>query len=175
MSTYLENAIVASNMFEIVVQQNANGEDEPDEYYKDLIKYWKKHGIPLKKDILVHKEEIKAQEAAKRKGRRKSSELEDLSLNTTTGRLKPVKKHNVIRTISNPTLGKIDEDGRSTIKRNGSNRVKTSTSSHASDKEQRKPLLRGGSNSQVTSKIRNPSSSPSTEKKIINRSITTKT
>ncbi|KAK3582055.1 hypothetical protein CHS0354_025662 [Potamilus streckersoni] len=181
MASYLdvEYNSMRRRMSRVRVQQSktsfpdADGEDEPDEYYRDLIKYWKKHGIPLKKDILVHKEEIKAQEAAKRKGRRKSRELEDLGLNTMTGKLKPMKKKNVIRTISNPSLGKIDEDGRSTITRNGLNKVKKSTTSHTSDKETRKPMLRGGSIPQVMSKNRNPSSSPSTEKKILSHSIST--
>lgn len=56
--------------------------------FKDLIKFWKKHGIPIAKDLLSDMDEETAKKAARRRGRRRSKELEDLHLSASTGHLK---------------------------------------------------------------------------------------
>lgn len=62
--------------------------NENDAGFKDLIKFWKKHGIPIAKDLLSDMDEQSARTAAKRRGRRRSKELEDLHLSSSTGHLK---------------------------------------------------------------------------------------
>lgn len=63
-------------------------EDVGDTGFKDLIKYWKKHGIPIPDEIIsdMADENVKLAKA-KGQGRRRSRELEDLHMCAATGKL----------------------------------------------------------------------------------------
>ncbi|XP_045196144.1 uncharacterized protein LOC123551350 [Mercenaria mercenaria] len=60
----------------------------PDEGgFKDLIKFWKKHGIPIPKDLISDMADENVKRAkAKGQGRRRSRELEDLHMCASTGK-----------------------------------------------------------------------------------------
>lgn len=60
-----------------------------DEYYNDLLKFWRKHKIYMGKEMMSTIAEAKAKKKAKQRGRRKSHEFEDLDLNKKTGKLTP--------------------------------------------------------------------------------------
>lgn len=55
--------------------------------FKDLIKFWKKHGIPIPKDLISDMADENVKRAkARGQGRRRSKELEDLHLCASTGK-----------------------------------------------------------------------------------------
>lgn len=60
-----------------------------DEYYNDLLKFWRKHKIYMGKEMMSTIADAQAKKKAKQRGRRKSHEFEDLDLNKKTGKLTP--------------------------------------------------------------------------------------
>ncbi|XP_062601758.1 uncharacterized protein LOC134263431 [Saccostrea cucullata] len=60
-----------------------------DEYYGDLLKFWRKHKIYMGKEMMSTIADAKAKKKAKQRGRRKSHEFEDLNINKKTGKLTP--------------------------------------------------------------------------------------
>lgn len=60
-----------------------------DEYYNDLLKFWRKHKIYMGKEMMSTIAEAKAKKKAKQRGRRKSHEFEDLDLIKKTVKLTP--------------------------------------------------------------------------------------
>ncbi|XP_060067420.1 uncharacterized protein LOC132547653 [Ylistrum balloti] len=62
-------------------------EEEEDENFKDLIKFWKKHNVGFAKEMMKMVESNKAKKTTKARGRRKSIEFEDLD-QTSSGQLR---------------------------------------------------------------------------------------
>ncbi|XP_033741119.1 uncharacterized protein LOC117327962 isoform X2 [Pecten maximus] len=62
-------------------------EEEEDQNFKDLIKFWKKHNVGFAKEMMKMVESNKAKKATKTRGRRKSIEFEDLD-QTPSGELR---------------------------------------------------------------------------------------
>nr|XP_022293946.1 uncharacterized protein LOC111104343 [Crassostrea virginica] len=60
-----------------------------DEYYNDLLKFWRKHKIYMGKEMMATIADAQAKKKAKQRGRRKSHEFEDLDLNKKSGKLTP--------------------------------------------------------------------------------------
>ncbi|XP_048765834.2 uncharacterized protein LOC125673334 isoform X2 [Ostrea edulis] len=61
-----------------------------DEYYSDLLKFWRRHKIYMGKDMMSTITAAQAKKKAKQRGRRKSHEFEDLDFNRKTGKVIPV-------------------------------------------------------------------------------------
>ncbi|OWF50946.1 uncharacterized protein LOC110449846 [Mizuhopecten yessoensis] len=60
-------------------------EEEDDENFKDLIKFWKKHNVGFAKEMMKMVESNKAKKTTKTRGRRKSIEFEDLNQTSSGG------------------------------------------------------------------------------------------
>nr|XP_022294413.1 uncharacterized protein LOC111104640 [Crassostrea virginica] len=60
-----------------------------DEYYNDLLKFWRKHKIYMGKEMMATIADAQAKKKAKQRGGRKSHEFEDLDLNKKSGKLTP--------------------------------------------------------------------------------------
>ncbi|KAL4233487.1 hypothetical protein ACF0H5_008168 [Mactra antiquata] len=128
--------------------------------FKDLIKFWKKHGIPIPKELVSDMADENVKRAkAKGQGRRRSRELEDLHMCASTGKFN-------LEHMSLEELEENEEDGEHPSE------LKTK---HV----QKKPISRRNTDSLLNSKTRggslkktgsrsimNGTSSPSTPRKL---------
>ncbi|KAH3738757.1 uncharacterized protein LOC127850099 isoform X3 [Dreissena polymorpha] len=98
MSNSTEYVAMRRRMSRLRVQGCGKGSQEAEDVnaagFRDLVKYWKKHGIPIPEQLLsdMADENVKMSKA-KGKGRRRSRELEDLHLSASTGKFNLERLH----------------------------------------------------------------------------------
>ncbi|KAK3108650.1 hypothetical protein FSP39_012532 [Pinctada imbricata] len=139
-----------------------------DEYYNDLVRFWKKHKIYMGKEMMSTIADAKAKKKAKQKGRRRSIEFEDLDMNSA-GKL-ALPEHMTRRSRLDSDSDTVPEDAEWTNEhkiadKSASGRIQNGDPTkkrHSSAASARKtPVARSISHSDSPRLIKKGSSSPS--------------
>ncbi|XP_052811748.1 uncharacterized protein LOC128239239 [Mya arenaria] len=137
--------------------------------FRDLVKYWKKHGIPIPEALLSDMADENVKQArARGKGRRRSKELEDLHLCASTGKLHTDKLHDVAEEDDSATKATKPTAKKPLYRRQTDAQIGSKTrESSLGSKPRESSLKKSGSKSSLGSST----NSPRTSKKPIAKTI----
>lgn len=157
-------------------------EEEEDENFKDLIKFWKKHNVGFAKEMMKMVESNKAKKTTKARGRRKSIEFEDLD-QTSSGELRlpvhmsskpskiPEEEHDEnnddVPSIRRPRKA-LSQKQRSFTSNRTTSRSNLDTGSPRTDGQAKKHVFRRAESENLTSKL--PSNTKAIRERIASES-----